>query len=451
VTVTRSLAVSLLLAVGACASNPQGGQAPRPAPGEDGPGATISATYTGGIIAREVTASFNVSEAAFVVVGHLGGDGMLRVLYPSAPDRFTVTYPTRRGYRTQPFFAGYDGAPSLHSFTLSPYRNAGARFDSYDGRGYGYVFIIASNYPMATYSFSDDYDWVDLDVQDYFRTSDPRVAIRVFAERLTGGRSYTLKFARSYSTQNHSGYAAMAFDCAALSSVGLRYLDGFWDLYGPSWSAFGRPMGFNTFSYAGGLFSSGCGGRHYASYSRYAFGLPWNLPYNPYSSPRPVGTPPAGPITPVLTRPTERGFGERAGDLARSELTRSANTARNARDLANTVRTRNGSRNNDNGVSHRDLNRGLSDPMSSGGNRAASSGAAASHRDAASNARTYTPATSNGAASAARDAASTARVSAPPPPPSSGAAASAREAASAGRASTPPPPNPPPSNPQKQK
>jgi hypothetical protein len=410
VTVTRSFPVSLLLAVAACASNPQPGQAPRPARGEDGPGATISATYTGGIIAREVTASFSVSRPSFVVVGHLGGDGMLRVLHPSVPNRFEVTEPGSR-YRTQPFFAGYDGAPSLHSFTLSPYRNAGARFDSYDGRGYGFVFIIASNYPMRMDSFSDGFDWVDLDVLDYFRTTDPRIAVREFAEQLVGGRAYTLKFARSYSTQKYSGYAATAFDCAALGSVGLRYLEGFWDMYGPSWSGFGLRFGNNVFPYGNGYYR-GCGGRHYASlnYNRFAWGPTFN-PNTPYT-PR-VGGPPTAPLTPTLTRPTERRFGERAGNLARSELDRPVNNNRNARraiDDAHSARQNIGARYNG-----RDLDRGRSDPPSSGAAR--SSGAAASARDAASTARTSTsststpstPAASSGAAASARSAAATAR------------------------------------------
>jgi hypothetical protein len=436
--------VFLLLAVAACTSNPNAGQAPRPARGEDGPGVTISTTVTGGIIAREVTASFNVSRPSFVVVAHLGGDGMIRVLYPEIPNRFDVTPPARHGYRTQPFFAGYDGAPSLYSFTLAPYRSTGARFESYDGRGYGFVFIIASQYPMRMDSFSDGFDWVDLDVRDYFRTSDPRVAVREFAERLAGGRAYTLKFARSYSTQNFSSYAATAFDCAALSAVGLQYLDGFWGMSGPSWSAFGLRLGRSAFSYANDYYR-GCGGRHYAglNYNRYASGPTFN-PYSPYSpyTPR-VGTPPTtGPITPVLTRPTERRFGDRATTLTRSELERQPNAGRNARDAQYIVRTRNGTGSYDGSgsISRRDLNRGVRDPMYPGVARAASNGAASSAREAVGSARTYSPPASSGAASSAREAASTARQSSPPP--SSGAADAARAAASSGRTSTPPPSNP---------
>ena len=73
-----------LLALGGCATQ-QGSQAPIPLKPEDGPKGSIRVGYMGGLIHRTLTAYFRTDKNAYVLVGHLGGDGLIRVLYPSDP------------------------------------------------------------------------------------------------------------------------------------------------------------------------------------------------------------------------------------------------------------------------------------------------------------------------------------------------------------------------------
>jgi len=305
----RLVALSFLVVVaGACAPRTDT-QAPRPIAPENGPKGSLHVRYSGGLFYRSVDASFRVDQSAYVIVGHLGGDGVIRVLYPASPLQAFRAVRANQSIPVRTFMAGFDGAPSFFSQGRSPFRNLSAMMDSYDGRGHGFVFMIASRSLMYIDEITDGYEWDELDVLDYLRTSDPRLAIREFAERLNGGDSYTLKFANSFSTQSFASYASSAYDCSLLSSLGYGHLHDFWGSWGVGGLSF---LGYGGSPYSG---MSGCGGRRYAYYTprygyydtrrQYAF-----YPRTPTPTPTQPQQPPIGPITPVLTRPTQRAFGE---------------------------------------------------------------------------------------------------------------------------------------------
>ena len=302
----------VVLAAAACA--PFGGaREPRPVQQESGPKGSIQAQYSGGLVMRTVNVSFRVDQSAYVIVGHLGGDGVIRVLYPETPWDFGGMMSPVRPHKTiatRPFFAGYDGAPSLYTFSMTPFRNIGAMFDSYDGRGHGYIFMIATPAPMRWESILDGDEWGEVPVRDYHRVSDPRLAIRQYAQALARGK-YTLKFANSFTTQSFATYAMSAWDCSLLSSIGLDHFYGFWGSWSGAWgtrlSRYGYPSGY----YAG----SGCDRRAYALNDYYFDEWQRNHVHRdpgPQLT-NPGITPTSPPMTPTTRRPTYRPFGERAG------------------------------------------------------------------------------------------------------------------------------------------
>ena len=293
----RALGFSLLVVTAACRATP-GTQAPQPLKPEDGPKAWISVNYSGGLLNRSLHAYFRTEQYAYVMVGHLGGDGRIRVLYPESPDEPGFV----RGktyYQALSKPAYYDAIPSLFSFTMSPYRGAGARHDSYDGRGHGYVFMIASRTPLKYGLLYDYAGWAELEVEGYTYHHDPRYAIRDFADVLAGGAKYTLKFATSMATSAYSTYAERTWDCAVLSSLGMLSTSGFWS----PWYSSALGYGMSSGSYCGQgrplLFASG---------PTFTTAL------------QPVGRT-ANPA-PSLDRPGRRGLGARQETPTRSTLTR---------------------------------------------------------------------------------------------------------------------------------
>lgn len=264
--------------------------APRPLKPEAGPKASIHVGYQGGLLNRSLSAHFRAEENAYVLVGHLSGDGVIRVLYPSGPDHLGYIR-GKKTNRTQTVAAYYDGAPGLYSYTMSPFRSLSAMYDSYDGRGHGYVFIIASRRPLASRLVSDAGEWEEISVEDYSRSYDPRVAVRDFADMVSAGAKYTLKFASSFATSHYDSYASRAWDCALLSSFGY----------------FGMSPWYSWNSTLWGLRSSDrnyCGEPAYRAYRTYATATT----YVPTIIPSP--TPAPGTPAPTLTRPGRRPLGE---------------------------------------------------------------------------------------------------------------------------------------------
>jgi len=294
----RALGFSLLVVTAACRATP-GTQAPQPLKPEDGPKAWISVSYSGGLLNRSLDAYFQTEQYAYVMVGHLGGDGRIRVLYPESPDEPGFVR-GKKYYHALSKPAYYDAIPSLFSFTMSPYRGAGARHDSYDGRGHGYVFMIASRTPLRYGLLYDYAGWAELEVEGYTYHHDPRYAIRDFADVLAGGAKYTLKFANSMATSGYSTYAERAWDCAVLSSLGMFSSGGFFSPW------FSSPHGYSMSP------ARYCGqGRGLQFASGPTFTTAFQQPIGRTANP-----------APSLDRPGRRGLGTGSDTHTRSTLTR---------------------------------------------------------------------------------------------------------------------------------
>lgn len=287
------IGVAIAAALSGCVP-PNAGLAPRPLKPEDGPRATIHVNYYGGDFMRQIQTRFRVERGAYVMVGHLGGDGGIRVLYPETPQA-SGWVAGGRSITLKAQSAMYDVAPRLYSFATAPYRSLSSQLDSYDGRGHGYVFVIASRSPIDFDALANARDFDVLEVNDYASTNDPRYAVRSLADEIATG-PYTLRFATS---GNRSLYATTT-GCPSrwgLMSYGISdYL---------SW----HDLGYSLFNYPGASlmnsfmfaryhgFGRSCRGSQYASHV-----------YQIYPSRTTVGVtpPPSPPITPQLQRPTRR-------------------------------------------------------------------------------------------------------------------------------------------------
>lgn len=299
------------LAAAACAK-PQLPQGPRPIAPEAGPEASIRVGYSGGLLNRSLTAYFRVDPGAYALVGHLGGDGVIRILWPSTP--YGAGWVVgKKSMRTGTYEAPYDGVPSLFSYSMSPYRNLGALSSSYDGRGHGYVFIIAARRPLAYGLLEDDMgQWSEWEVADYSHSSDPRYAIRDFADAVARGRPYTLEYAGSFTTTHYDQVASRAWDCALLSSFGA-----FGNAF--MWSA------MNYYSPVAGLLrfspSSYCGYDYHAQ-MRYAWLTRGRSETPPPTTVIVPTKPTPGEPAPTLDRPGRRGLGPGVPTTTRNTITR---------------------------------------------------------------------------------------------------------------------------------
>lgn len=303
---SRFVALPLALFVAACGTRRVDG--PRPLIPDRGPPASIRVGYEGGMLNRSMHAFFRVERNAYVLVGHLGGDGIIRVLYPTTPE-YAGWVPARRNLRTQTVHAPHDALPSLFAYSISRFRSVGARHDSYDGRGHGFVFLIASSRPLAYGTLEDDSGhWSEWRVSDYDRTADPRYAVRDFADAIAGS-GYTLKYAGSISATQYDYASSQYWDCALLNSLGLVGYRYMWTsmsswYYAPTWYA-NSP-------------ADRCGHRY--EELRYAISGGWGP-----TGPPTVIVPPAVPTpAPKLDRPGRRGLGSTPTNTGRSTITRVA-------------------------------------------------------------------------------------------------------------------------------
>jgi hypothetical protein len=199
----------------------------------DGPRVNVSAEITSFAAgSRRLRATFHLEDDAYVVVGHLGPDGILRIVFPTDPrdDGFVRG---RKSYQTAEFFGGFnDQFRYRRSTGLS---GMGPAFnDSYDG-GTGYVFVIASWRPMRSDRFSSDGRWdsFELAEMDYLR--DPRPAVYELASLLAGENreAYTVKFARYSNTRMmYAGFGGPS------SAFGSGYCSGY------------EPLGFASYPFS---------------------------------------------------------------------------------------------------------------------------------------------------------------------------------------------------------
>lgn len=220
-----------------------------------GPGASIRAEFANLSGMRRVVASFHLNADAYVLVGHIDADGVLRIVFPLEPTDDGLVR-GNRDYRTPEFFAGFSDqytARARQSFSYSS--NV---VDSYDGRS-GYAFIIASWRPMRFDQIQTGGGWDTFELADEKYVNDPRPAIYELAAQLAGQNheAYTVEFARYTSSMPLNGGFAAA---SSFGLGGLSYCSGYGS-YGYGYSlpitAFVPASAFTMNGYAGSFYSRG--------------------------------------------------------------------------------------------------------------------------------------------------------------------------------------------------
>jgi len=202
----------------------------------EGPRVTVSAEFGnvsyGG--SRHVRAHVRLDDDAYVLVGQITPDGIVRIVFPEGPtdDGFLRG---RQSYQTAEFFAGFDDQYRYRMATSAFGRFGAATRDSYDN-GFGFLFVVASWRPMRFDRFSTGGAWDSFELLDNEYTRDPRPAIYELAALLAGPNreAYTVEFA-------HYSNTRYAYDGGGLnqsSAYGSRFCSGF------------EPLGFasNPFS-----------------------------------------------------------------------------------------------------------------------------------------------------------------------------------------------------------
>lgn len=187
----------------------------------EGPRASIAVEFDNAAGSRRLRANFRLDDDAYVLVGHLDADGVLRIAFPTEPgdDGFVRG---QRSYQTAQFFAGFTDQYRYRAST-GLFHATTASYDSYDG-GLGYVFIIASWRPMHFDRFATGGAWDSFEVADADYVRDPRPAIYELASLLVGENreAYTVKFARYTDTRAlYSGYGNYS------SALGYGYCTGY--------------------------------------------------------------------------------------------------------------------------------------------------------------------------------------------------------------------------------
>ncbi len=250
----------------------------------EGPRVSIHAQLTSFADSRRVRGVFRLDDDAYVVVGHIDADGVLRIAFPSDPtdDGFVRG---GRTYQTSEFFAGFNSEYRFRARTSMLHYTA-ATNDTYDG-GLGYVFVIASWRPMRFDRFQTGNVWDSFEVADDSYMRDPRPAIHELATLLAGDNSeaYTVKFARFTDTQTlYGGYGAITSAYSAGYCSGYEPLGFASSPFGYSFSAAFRTLGYGQdFRYRGTNYYYDSGGDCYRAGSPFgsAYGYGYRIAQGP--------------------------------------------------------------------------------------------------------------------------------------------------------------------------
>lgn len=203
---------------------------------QEGPRVSIRAEVRAVSGSRRVRAMFNVQDDAYVVVGHIDADGILRIAFPNEPgdDGFVKG---QKSYQTPEFYAGFTDQYAFRARTDGMFRSTAVTHDSYDA-GFGYVFIIAGWRPLHTDRFQTNGSWDTFELTDAAYYRDPRPAIYELASLLAGDNreAYTVQFAQYFDTDvAYDGYNTLG------SLNGYGYCNGY------------QPYGFASSPFTFGL------------------------------------------------------------------------------------------------------------------------------------------------------------------------------------------------------
>jgi hypothetical protein len=226
---------------------------------------------------RTVDAVFTLDQDAYVLIGHLGADGRIKVMYPGTPGAPALV---RAGdqIETQPLSVPEDRLVNGYAQQVARTRMVQAIQDSYDGRGIGYVFIVASSEPLNTADFIEGDHWTWLEATDYLTTSDPRIEVRELADELAtpavvglAGATYTLEFAPAVRTiyaglDSYSDYAYSDYAFADCS-------------YGSGFSPYGFGLGWAIAPAYTGAWYRGVASPFIANWGASSLSTSWFSPF----------------------------------------------------------------------------------------------------------------------------------------------------------------------------
>jgi hypothetical protein len=250
----------------------------------EGPRVSVSAEFTTVAYgSRRIRANIHLDDDAYVLVGQIGPDGIVRIVFPEQPTDDGLLH-GKHSYQTAEFFAGFQDQ-YRYRLTTSPYsRFGGATRDSYD-LGFGYLFVIASWRPMRFDQFSTGGVWDSFELTDNEYLRDPRPAVYELAALLAGPNreAYTVEFAHYSNTQyafdNGSGFGRA-------STYGYGYCSGYAPFFGFSSTPFDRMSLFNSllpygesFYYRGQYYAYDAFGDCYSTRSPYSG---WGYGYGGY-------------------------------------------------------------------------------------------------------------------------------------------------------------------------
>jgi hypothetical protein len=243
----------------------------------EGPRVHVSAEFANiSAGSRRVRAHVRLDDDAYVVVGQITPDGVLRIVFPEEPsdDGFLRG---RQSYETAEFFAGFTDQYRYRAASSQYGRFGPATRDSYDN-GYGFLFVVASWRPMRLDRFSTGGSWDSFELLDSEYMRDPRPAVYELAALLAGvnREAYTVEFA-NYTTTRYA-YEGLA---ASRSAYGYGFCSGF-SPYGFASSPFGSFSVYNSllpygqsFYYRGQYYAYNAFGDCYtiqSPYMRYGYG-----------------------------------------------------------------------------------------------------------------------------------------------------------------------------------
>jgi hypothetical protein len=275
---------------------------PRPIAPQEGPRASVYTVYSGGMLNRRVETTFSVDQWAFVLVGHVAGDGSIEILYPESPDDMKPVKGSVK-LRARPFYSPIDGMSRLYRTTA--YRTIGAKFDSYDGSGDDFVFAIASRLPLNYQAFALGRGWDTMSIDDYYASWDPRLGVRDFADELAPATAYSISYARAHTSIRYADVASLS-DCAYedVGGFGVPWMG----LYAPGgmswWSPFSPSFLMLSSSYLvrGSVFNADWDSTNAACGSTLRYATFARSQYFPTLTPQLGPTPPTNPRVPKTTR-----------------------------------------------------------------------------------------------------------------------------------------------------
>lgn len=206
----------------------------------DAPGVQLSA-WQSGIGGQRVDISFRTTGHAYVLVGMVGRDGHVSVLYPNEPGDSHLVRGDRT-YRIGNVFAGFAVPPFNSTYSLT-------RIELREWfENTGYAFAIASDRPLDLEALDQLGWWDTYDFASRVELLAPRLlSYRIAGAIVPRGARYSAKWEQLEQNSGQSTFALVnAYTSGCASAYSSRLLAGAWyDPYayglGRECPGFGRP------------------------------------------------------------------------------------------------------------------------------------------------------------------------------------------------------------------